>query len=144
VDADTPLLPPDFDALTIIDVTGAYGLLNVGWGAAGAADAISSFSISGLTLDLCNAGCFKRVNRCGVVTELAGTPHIVPTGSPVRSFTICKDGVYWTPYWSFALFEQAIQSSVNAGAKVKHIYASGYFDDDSETFTAQFALVVLH
>ena len=62
--------------------------------------------------------------------------------SPIDIDTISKGGLFQV-YFIFSNFASALQTSINSGSKVKHLYAWGTFSDSSETMTAQYALVVL-
>jgi hypothetical protein len=133
----------DFTARTIIDVTNAVGMMNVGWGS-GSTTAISAISATqGLTLNLTDAGFFHRVNLGGVITDLKddlGLTSIVvaPSNSPFARFCIDQTGGAHV-YISFKSFIDALQTS----DKVKHIHAWGTFDDATGTMTAKYILVKL-
>ena len=135
----------DFEAQTIVDVSDVVGLMNVGWGA-GKNDAFNGITGSGLSLHLGDAGFFHRINRVGVITDLDSlsvtTPEIVPTGSSTDRFRIDQGSVSQV-YSSFSIFETDLQSKITAGAKVKHIYAWGTFNNTTATLTSGYVIVKL-
>jgi hypothetical protein len=140
-----PPAVPDFEAQTIVDVSDVVGLMNVGWGI-GRKDAFGGITGSGLSLNLVDTGFFHRMNRVGVITDLDSlsvtTPEIVPTGNSTDRFRIDQGGVSQV-YSSFSSFEVDLQSKITAGAKVKHIYAWGTFNNTTATLTAGYVILKL-
>jgi len=140
-----PTTVPDFEAQTIIDVSDVVGLMNVGWGL-GKKDAFGGITGSGLSLNLVDAGFFHRMNRVGVITDLDSlsvtTPEIVPTGNSTDRFRIDQGSVSQV-YSSFSSFETDLQSKITAGAKVKHIYAWGTFNNTTATLISGYVIVKL-
>jgi hypothetical protein len=119
--------------------------MNVGWGI-GRKDAFGGITGSGLSLNLVDTGFFHRMNRVGVITDLDSlsvtTPEIVPTGNSTDRFRIDQGGVSQV-YSSFSSFEVDLQSKITAGAKVKHIYAWGTFNNTTATLTAGYVILKL-
>ncbi len=140
-----PPTVPDFEAQTIVDVSDVVGLMNVGWGA-GKKDAFGGITGSGLSLNLVDSGFFHRMNRVGVITDLDSlsvtTPEIVPTGNSTDRFRIDQGSVSQL-YTSFSSFETDLQKKITAGAKVKHIYAWGTFNNTTSTLTSGYVIVNL-
>ncbi len=140
-----PPTVPDFEAQTIVDVSDVVGLMNVGWGL-GRKDAFGGITGSGLSLNLVDAGFFHRMNRVGVITDLDSlsvtTPEIVPTGNSTDRFRIDQGSISQV-YSSFSSFETDLQSKITAGAKVKHIYAWGTFNNTTATLTSGYVIVKL-
>jgi hypothetical protein len=134
----------DFEAQAIINVRAVPGLMNVGWGAGDK----KGFSITdtGLSLDLTNSGFFHHFTRAGVIVDLdtlsVTTPQIIPAGNSTDRFLIEQGGVSQV-YISFSSFEADLTSKIEAGAKVKHLYAWGTFDSITSTLTATYVIVDL-
>ncbi|HVN70911.1 MAG TPA: metallophosphoesterase [Desulfomonilia bacterium] len=138
-----PPAVPDFEVQSIVDVSDVPGLMNVGW-LAGRKTAFSSITDQGLTLDLTGDGFFHRMNRVGVITDLGAlpSPEIVPLGDGTDRFRIDQGGVSQV-YSSFSDFVADLQGRIDAGAKVKHVYAWGTFDNAAATLTAGYLIVKL-
>ena len=144
--------PEDFDAQTIINLSDAKAFLNVGWGAGEPkSDAFTSISTTaGLVLNestLSSVGKFHRVNRENDITDFVldypGTNPIVQAdGASTDTFYIDQGGVI-TPYLTYADFINALNTACTAGAKIRHLYGWGTFNDGSETFSAYYLLIVL-
>jgi hypothetical protein len=140
-----PTAVPDFEAETIVDVSDVPGLMNLGWGT-GKKDAFNGITGSGLSLHLGDTGFFHRMNRVGVITDLDSlsvtTPEIIPTGNNTDRFRIDQGSVSQV-YSSYSSFVTDLQSKITAGAKVKHLYAWGTFDNTTATLTSGYIIVKL-
>ncbi len=140
-----PTAVPDFEAETIVDVSDVPGLMNVGWGL-GKKDAFNGITGTGLSLHLGDTGFFHRINRVGVMTDLDSlsvtTPEIVPSGNSTDRFRIDQGSISQV-YTSYSSFETDLQSKITGGAKVKHIYAWGTFNNTTSTLTSGYVIVKL-
>jgi len=91
------------------------------------------------------AGLFHHVARARVAIDLtaaAATPRIVPRESGAGMYWIVQLGTGQL-HTDFASFATDLDARLSAGALVKHIVASGPYDDASATITAGFATVLL-
>ncbi len=134
--------PPDFDAVSVADASGAVARMRVVWmepdsGAltAGADD---------LVLDLTHAGPLHHVFRNGIASELSPDPApVVAPEHPDRGVFALKRGRPTTVYTRFADFSAALQSALDDGASPTFLGALGAFDQATQAFTARRIVVRL-
>jgi hypothetical protein len=131
--------PDDFDATTVINVAALPALLAVDWLPATAAPFTSSSS-SAILLNLAGTGALHHVFRGGVVTDLSGTtPTIEPQTTGTSLFAIGYQGTV-TVYSQFSLYEQALQTNLAQGRRVRALAAGGSYADAATTLTAKGAV----
>jgi len=136
--------PADFEAQTLVDVVRQRAVMAVNWVPA-SATAISSIGADGMTLDLTGVGRFHHLVRGRVSIDLEEqgvAPQIVPRAD--------GDGVFWIGqsgtrqlHTSFANFAQDLDDRLAAGATVKYLGASGFYDDATSVLTAGLVAVAL-
>jgi hypothetical protein len=146
--------PEDFDALTIANLSDATAFLNVGWGGLGRAASLVFAAVpdktSGLTLNgtaMGMSGQLHRVNREGNITDFVDdftdrNPVIQMAGMDTDKFII-ERGETLTLYSTYAEFINALNTATTAGARVRHLYGWGKFNDSNITFTAHRLMIVL-
>jgi hypothetical protein len=146
-------VPEAFNSQAITDLSTVKAFLNVGWGTGRLESAVFTalpIPSTGITLNaatMASVGVFHRVNRDGDVTDFVidhpGTnPFVQMTGSGSDRFFILQ-GSALTPYPIYAEFVNALNLACLGGARVRHLYGWGIYDDGSVTFTAGRLLVVL-
>ncbi|HET7201387.1 MAG TPA: hypothetical protein VFI80_11305 [Burkholderiales bacterium] len=135
----------DFNAVTLIDVTGAPATLVVGWPSLEPAP-FDTFTQISMRVNLTNAGFLHDVIREGVDTRLLTTDTpTVRAANPARGlFVIGIDGAVQV-YTQFGAYQQALQADLGAGRKARSFVASGVpYDDGTKTLTAGTMAAVLH
>lgn len=146
--------PEDYDALAIANLSDATAFLNVGWGALGRAASlvftVAPVTTSGLTLNgvaMGMAGYFHRVNREGDITDFvsdfAGQNPVIRMSGMVTDKFIIEQGGTFTLYSTYAEFINALNTATTAGARIRHMYGWGKFNDSNITFTARRLMIVL-
>ncbi|HXQ64051.1 MAG TPA: hypothetical protein VN787_04295 [Steroidobacteraceae bacterium] len=140
--------PPDFNAQTLVNFAAVSATLDVGFGA-GSTTGFTTVSTSDLVVNL--AGSTPHVIKIGPervdLTTLPSSPQIVPNSTGADMFAILnwKSGM---PaglglYDSYAGFETALSGDLTATTKVLRVFATGQYDQASNTFTASQIAVVL-
>ncbi len=137
--AETP--PYDFTAYSLINVAKVSGVMAVGWGGEGSTSAVS-VSGPGITLDLSGAGYFHHLNRAGVVTDLEGLSPVLVPKEDSGIFCISQ-GEKLAVFSSFETFEDELSSSMTGGAKVRHLVATGIWNDTDMVLSGRFIAVRL-
>jgi hypothetical protein len=137
--AETP--PYDFSAYSIINVSKVSGVMVVGWGREGSASAVS-ISETGLELDLNGAGYFHYLNRAGVVTDLEGLWPVLTPNEDSGIFCISQGGMLKV-FSKFDAFTGELSSDLAGGAKVRHLVATGLWDDMDSVLSGRFIAVRL-
>ena len=140
----TTAAPSDFTAQSIVDVSQLKGMMAIGWDPA-LNTAISSSTADGIDLNLDGVGLFHYVSRARVAIDLttaAAAPHIVPQDNGAGVYWVVQSGTSQL-HTDFARFAADLDARLSAGALVKHVVASGQYDDASATITAGFASVLL-
>ena len=136
--------PEDFDAQTIVDVSGVTALMTLNW-RSGTAEAFETLSAEGITLNLEGVGIFHHVGRSGVVidlTELSNSPSILPKEEREGLFSIAQNGTTQL-FFTFEDFTSDLEERIEGGAEVKHIVATGSFNDAAATLTSGYVAVKL-
>ncbi|HET7764619.1 MAG TPA: DUF4382 domain-containing protein [Burkholderiales bacterium] len=135
----------DFNAVTLINTTGAPATLVVGWPALEPAP-FDGFTSSSMMVNLLSAGFFHDIFRDGVDTQLALTDTpTVQTPDPAHGlFVIGVNGMVQV-YTQFGAYQTALQADLGAGKKARSFVAfGGTYDDGSKTLTAGTMATVLH
>ena len=126
----------DFNAITLIDTTGAPATLVVGWPSLEPAP-FNTFTASSMKVNLLNAGGFHDVFRGGVDTQLATTdvPTVEAPDPAHGLFVIGVNGMVQV-YTRFSAYQQALQTDL--GTKQARSFAAwgGTYDDGSKTLAA--------
>jgi len=136
--------PSDFAAHTIVDVSALKAVMTIGWAPA-SLTAIASSSADSLTFNLDGVGEFHHVSRARVAIDLTtidAAPRIVPRENAAGVYRIVQSDTVQL-HTRFAGFTADLDARLQGGALVKHITASGPYDDTSATITAGRATVLL-
>jgi hypothetical protein len=133
--------PYDFTAYSVINVAKVSGVMAVGWGREGSASAVS-VSETGLELDLSGAGYFHYLNRAGVVTDLEGLSPVLTPKEDGCIFCISQ-GEKLAVFSKFDAFAGKLSSSLADGAKVRHLVATGIWDDTDMVLSGRFIAIRL-
>ncbi|MCF6339003.1 MAG: metallophosphoesterase [Gammaproteobacteria bacterium] len=136
--------PSDFAAHTIVDVTALKAVMTIGWVPA-SSTAIAGSSADSLTLSLEGVGRFHHVARARVAIDLTmadTAPRIVPRKNGEGMYRLVQSGVV-SVHTEFARFTAELETRLRDGALVKHVSASGPYNDARATITAGLATVVL-
>ena len=139
--------PMDYTATTVIEVSQLPANMLVTWHPANTT-AVDDLIDRSLSLDLTYSGLlqFHHVWRGWVATDLTGlgsAPKITSNENDTGLFAINQAGSIFV-YFNFSAFETALDEMLDSGSYlVKHVTASGPFDDDTATLTARSATVRL-
>ncbi len=136
--------PTDFTAQTIVDVSLLKAVMAIAWDPA-SATAISSSAADGISLNLDGVGLFHHVARARFAIDLTmatATPRIVPRENSAGVYWLVQSGSSQL-HTDFASFTADLNARLQVGALVKHVVATGPYDDASATITARFASVLL-
>ena len=135
--------PPDFEALSVSDVSFAPARLRVRW----LRDSSSEIrpELDRITLDLSEAGRLHHVFWREVAIELQPEPPpVVLPRSPERGvFAIHRPGTPTALFIKFANFTRALKLALDEGLHVRMMSAEGSFEIPSQTFTASRVVVKL-
>jgi len=140
----TTAAPGDFAAQTMVDVTALKAVMTIGWAPA-SLTAIASSSADSLTINLEGVGRFHHVSRARVAIDLTtadAAPRIVPRENGAGMYRLVQSGTVQV-YTRFENFTAELNTRLRDGALVKHIAASGPYNDDRVTITAGFVTVLL-
>jgi hypothetical protein len=141
--------PPDFNAQTLVNFAAVSATLDVAF-RSGSTTGFTTVSMSDLVVNL--AGSNTHVIKIGPqtidLTTLPTSPQIVPDPTGVDVFAILN----WMSempvglglFNSYASFETALSGDLTSTTKVLRVFASGQYDQASNTFTASQIAVVLH
>lgn len=135
----------DFNAITLINTTGAPATLVVGWPTLEPAP-FNAFTSNSMVVNLLNAGFFHDVFREGVDTQLAltDTPTVQAPDPTHGLFVIGINGMVQV-YTQFGAYQTALQSDLAGGKKARSFVAfGGPYDDATKTLTASTMATVLH
>ncbi len=131
--------PADFTAHSVFDVALMKGVMAIGWEPA-SGTAISSLTADGMRLNLDGVGRFHHVSRGRVaidLTELSAPPSIVPRTGGEGLYLINQAGTHQL-HTTFGGFADDLNARLSSGALVRHLAASGPFDDATAQMTAGF------
>jgi uncharacterized protein DUF4382 len=134
----------DFNAITLIDTTGAPATLVVGWPSLEPAP-FNTFTTSSMKVNLLNAGVFHDVFRGGVDTQLATTdvPTVQAPDPAHGLFVIGVNGMVQV-YTRFSAYQAALQADLGTMQARSFAAWGGTYDDGSKTLTAGAMATVLH
>lgn len=134
----------DFNAITLINTTGAPATLVVGWPSLEPAP-FNTFAANSMKVNLLNAGLFRDIFRGGVDTQLAttDTPTVQVPDPTHGLFVIGVNGVVQV-FTQFGAYQQALQTDL--GTKQARSFAAwgGAYDDGSKTLNAGAMATVLY
>lgn len=136
--------PEDFDAQTVVGVSNVAALIVVDWFPA-STTAFEDLTTEGIKLNLEGVGLFHHLNRAGVVidlTKLPDSPWIQPREGGLGLFSIAQSGAHQF-YFTFENFVIDLNYRLTGTVAVKHIIATGFFDDGTATLTAGYIAVKL-
>ena len=128
----------DFEAKTLIDVSSGPADLVVFWPVLSQVTTpFSTFTASGMVVDLSQAGLVHDVYRSGVDTTLATTetPTVNAQDPNQGLFVISYHGTVQV-YTELSAFQTALQTRLNAGQYARAFTAHGTYADAGATLTA--------
>ncbi len=140
----TTAAPSDFTAHTIVDVTALKAVMTIGWAPA-SLTAIASSSADSLTFNLDGVGRFHHVSRARVSIDLTtadAAPGIIPRENGAGIYRLVQSGTVQV-YTRFENFTADLETRLRDGALVKHVAASGPYNDARATITAGFVTMLL-
>ena len=140
----TTAAPSDFTAHTIVNVSELKVVMTIGWVPA-SLTAIASSSADSLTFNLDGVGEFHHISRARVAIDLTtvdAAPRIIPRENAAGVYRIVQSDTVQL-HTDFANFTADLDARLQDGALVKHVTASGPYDDASATITAGRATVLL-
>ena len=137
--------PPDFDATAVFNASQMPAGLGINWKLPGSAAAFPALEAGQIVVDLDNPdlGQLHHVRRGGVITDLTalgGDLTVVPAA--LGRYAIATQGAI-TVYGNFPDFSAALAGHMGAGQRAWILWGGGRFDDDTITFTAPGAAVIL-
>jgi hypothetical protein len=132
----------DFNAITLINTTGAPATLVVAWAPAQGTP-FTSYPAGGLVANI--SGSFiADVFRGGVDTSLAANPTVNAPDPTHGLFVIGVNGMVQV-YTQMDAYQAALQSDLGLGKRARSFVAfGGSYDDPSNTLTAGVMATVLH
>ncbi|VAX01920.1 hypothetical protein MNBD_GAMMA20-183 [hydrothermal vent metagenome] len=134
--------PADFTAHSVFDVALMKGVMAISWEPA-SSTAIPSLAADGMRLNLEGVGRFHHVSRGRVaidLTTLAVPPSIVPRAEGKGLYLINQAGRHQL-HTTFARFADDLNTRLNDGARVRHLAASGPFDNATAQMTSGFVKI---
>jgi hypothetical protein len=132
----------DFNAITLINTTGAPATLVVAWVPAQATP-FTSYPADGLVVNI-SGTLLQDVFRGGVDTSLTANPTVNALDPAHGLFVIGINGMVQV-YTQMSAYQAALQSDLGAGKTAKSFVAlGGTYDDPSNTLTAGVMATVLH
>lgn len=140
----------DFKAVTIVDVPRTKAVLHTGWRPA-SKQAIADLTPDGFIVHLQDGdlGLFHHLMRSGVATDLTqldvGTAVIPETNEKnerIGIFSIVQNQIQQT-FFSFDNFADELSARLDEGGAIRWVKASGNFDDDTGTLTANWIRIKL-
>jgi hypothetical protein len=136
--------PPDFNALTLINVTNSPADLIVDWFPP-TSTPFTSLSPSGIVLNMTGTGLFHHLVRKWVIVDLLSypaAPTIEPHDSNKGLFAINYQGTVYL-YTQFDAYQQALSTHLGSGQKARLFSAHGNFTEDTVTMKARRMLTAL-
>ncbi len=133
----------DYDARTLIDLSGVPAWLAIHWTTA-VANPFTSLTDQAMVTDI-GGSALHAVFQRGVVTDLAtlsASPTVLPSGADPSLYVIARDHTIRL-YGSFADFSNALTAELAAAHPVLTVGARGSWDSNSVTVTGSFAVVQL-
>lgn len=132
--------PPDFTAITIVDVADVRALLSISWLPLGNTTALGNpVGSTAISLDLTGAKS-SSLRRAGVSSNVANGTQIKASDRP-SAFVIIESGAGEQLYSTFADFVSGLQSRLNNSKTVQSLAASGSYVDSTSTLTSDLVSV---
>ncbi|MCF6211445.1 MAG: metallophosphoesterase [Gammaproteobacteria bacterium] len=134
--------PADFTAHSVFDVALMKGVMAISWEPA-SGTAIPSLAADGMRLNLEGVGRFHHVSRGRVaidLTTLTVPPSIVPRADGKGLYLINQAGRHQL-HTTFARFADDLNTRLSDGARVRHLAASGPFDNTTAQMTSGFVKI---
>lgn len=129
----------DYDARTVIDLSGVPAWLAVYWNTA-VSNPFTSLTDQAMTTDISGSALHSVFQR-GVATNLTSNPTVQPDGGS-DLFVIVRNNTIQL-YGSFAAFSNALNLQLAAAHPVRAVGARGNWDSNTVTVTSRFAVVRL-
>ncbi len=131
------MAPPDFEALTIIDVGNVNARMVVNWSPPATAPFISMGG-AGLELDLGNAGPVHHVFQAGVATVLTASPApvVAPHASGSGLYAIRQNRTV-TLHTQFDNFISDLDSRLDGVTTLSSLVARGAYDSATQMLTSR-------
>ncbi|HUO96285.1 MAG TPA: DUF4382 domain-containing protein [Steroidobacteraceae bacterium] len=147
--------PPDFNADTLVDFVNTNAVLNVDYGAAGSATALTTTTSSLTVVQSALVANEEHTIRIGPqlidLTALSGDLTVSPDPSSMGPFAIRTEAAMGMGmmdtidvFNNFADFDSMLTTKLGGGAKVERVLALGHFDQTSNTFTAGQIAIILN
>ncbi len=130
----------DYDAQTVIDLSGAPAWLAVSWNTA-VSNPFTSLTDQAMVTNITGSALHSVFQR-GVATDLTANPTVQPDGAINDLFVIVRNDTIQL-YGSFAAFSNALNLQLAAAHPVKFVGARGSWDGNTVTVTSRFAVVKL-
>jgi len=130
----------DFDAQTVIDLSGVPAWLAVSWTTA-VSDPFISLTDQAMVTNI-SGSALHAVYQRGVVTNLTSNPTVQPDAANNDLFVIVRNNTIQL-YGSFAAFSNALNMQLAAAHPVKAVGARGSWDSGTVTVTSRLAVVRL-
>jgi hypothetical protein len=132
--------PPDFTAISFVDVTDVRAALSVSWLPLGSTAALGSpIGATTITLDLAGAKS-SSLRRAGVNSNVTSGTQIKASDKP-SAFVIRESAASEELYSTFADFVAGLQTRLNSGKKVQSITAFGSYADSTAILTSNLVSV---
>ncbi len=134
--------PADFDARSVIDLTGRRAALGLGWGADGTIAPFASIGDAGLVPDLANPAIGARHHiRIGSVIidlfDLPAAPTITGATDGPRVFAILQQRRVRV-FRDFERFADALALLLDGANTARFMHTAGGYDQGQNVFTARF------
>jgi len=130
----------DYDAQTVIDLSGVPAWLAVSWTAA-VPNPFITLTDQAMVTDISNSALHSVFQR-GVATTLVSNPTVQPDGTNNDLFVIVRNNTLQL-FGSFAAFSNALNMQLAAAHPVKAVGARGSWDSGTVTVTSRLAVVRL-
>lgn len=129
----------DYDARTVIDLSGVPAWLAVSWNTA-VPNPFTSLTDQAMVTDI-SGSALHAVFQRGVATNLTSNPTVQPDGGNDLFVIVRNDTIQL--YGSFAAFSNALNLQLAAAHPVRAVGARGNWDSNTVTVTSRFAVVKL-
>lgn len=127
------MAPPDFEALTVVDVGAVNGVMAVNWMPPATSPFISLGS-DGLQLDMSSAGPVHHVVQAGVATVLmpSPAPRVVPDSDGSGLYAIRQNRTV-TLHTQFSNFVSDLEARLDGAVAMSSLVARGNYESVTQT-----------
>jgi uncharacterized protein DUF4382 len=136
--------PPDFEALSVVDVSGVGALMEIVWQASGTHQQFQTLSAEKMVFDLTDSPTTHHVVRALAVTDLSqlSATTLSPASADPGFYVVSEAGTV-SVFKLFADFVNHIQARLADGKRVKRLCSLGHFDDGSVEMKSMVVSVVI-